>query len=187
MLPNQTTPSYWVLPNQTVPIQWHHIIRMNSNLLFYLLFNIISAISGWWADDNEKLCAMESHLWLRRFRLQRGSNLGLLELFSQPLNHWATGASLSECHSQGDNCIRMSQPVTPSDQSISSQWCFNISNNVPSSTAGTCQWCQHIRTAQASDAYSSKYSQLVTPPNQSTPPLTAESGYQNLLIFGCPE
>ena len=34
---------------------------------FYVLFNSISAISGRWADDNERLCAMEPRLRLRRF------------------------------------------------------------------------------------------------------------------------
>ena len=43
-------------------------------LRFDVLFNSISVISGQWADDNERLCAMEFRLWLRRFRLERGSN-----------------------------------------------------------------------------------------------------------------
>ena len=33
---------------------------------FYVLFNRISVISGRWADDNERLCAMEPHLGLKR-------------------------------------------------------------------------------------------------------------------------
>ena len=37
-------------------------------------FNSISVISGRWANDNERLCAMEHRLQLRRFRLERGSN-----------------------------------------------------------------------------------------------------------------
>ena len=38
-------------------------------LRLYVLFNIISVISGRSADDNERLCAMEPCLRLRRFRL----------------------------------------------------------------------------------------------------------------------
>ena len=46
------------------------------DLRFYVFFNTISVISGRWADDNERLCAMELHLRLRRFRLEPGSNSG---------------------------------------------------------------------------------------------------------------
>ena len=38
---------------------------------FYVFFNSISVISGRWTDDNEWMCAMESRLRLRRFRLER--------------------------------------------------------------------------------------------------------------------
>ena len=34
---------------------------------FYVLFNSISVISGRCLADNERLCAMELRLWLRRF------------------------------------------------------------------------------------------------------------------------
>ena len=44
------------------------------DLLFYILFNSISVVSGQWTDDNERLCAMELCLQLRRFRLKQGSN-----------------------------------------------------------------------------------------------------------------
>ena len=44
------------------------------DLRFYVLFNSISVISGQWEDNNERLCAMELRLRLRRFRLERGSN-----------------------------------------------------------------------------------------------------------------
>ena len=44
------------------------------DLRFYVLFNNISVISGRWADDNKRFCAMEPCLRLRRFRLERGSN-----------------------------------------------------------------------------------------------------------------
>ena len=49
------------------------------DLRFYVLFNSNSVISGRWAGDNERLCAIEPRLWLRRFRLERGSNSGPLD------------------------------------------------------------------------------------------------------------
>ena len=50
-----------------------------NDLRFNILFNSNSVISEQWADDNERLCAMEPHLRLRRFRLERGSNLRPLD------------------------------------------------------------------------------------------------------------
>ena len=44
------------------------------DMRFYVLSNSISVISRRWKVDNERLCAMELHLRLRRFRLERGSN-----------------------------------------------------------------------------------------------------------------
>ena len=49
------------------------------DLQFYILFNYISVISGRWVDANERLSAMEPHLRLRRFRLERGLNSGPLD------------------------------------------------------------------------------------------------------------
>ena len=49
------------------------------DLRFYVLVNCISVILGRWPDDNERLCAMEPRLRLRRFRLEQGSNLGPLD------------------------------------------------------------------------------------------------------------
>ena len=46
------------------------------DLQFYVLFNSISVLSGQWDVDNERRCAMEHCLWLRRFCLERGSNSG---------------------------------------------------------------------------------------------------------------
>ena len=43
----------------------------------------ISVIPGRWANDNERLCAMERRLRLRRFRLEQGSN-------SEPLDQKAS-------------------------------------------------------------------------------------------------
>ena len=46
-------------------------------LRFYILFNIgISVTSGQWADDNERLSAMQPCLPLRRFRLEGGQTPG---------------------------------------------------------------------------------------------------------------
>ena len=39
------------------------------NMRFYIIFNSISVISGRWANDNERQCAMEHRLRLRRFRI----------------------------------------------------------------------------------------------------------------------
>ena len=44
-------------------------------LPFYVLFNSISVLSGQLADDNERLCAMESRL-LRRFPLGTARSVG---------------------------------------------------------------------------------------------------------------
>ena len=49
------------------------------DLKFYVLFNSISVISGRLADDNERLCAMEPRLRLRRFCPEQGSNPQPLE------------------------------------------------------------------------------------------------------------
>ena len=47
---------------------------MIDDLGFYVLFNSISVISGLWEVDNERLCAVELSLQLRRFCLEGGSN-----------------------------------------------------------------------------------------------------------------
>ena len=48
------------------------IVGWMDGLRLYNLFNSISVISGPWADDKERLCAMEPSLRLRRFRLEQG-------------------------------------------------------------------------------------------------------------------
>ena len=52
-----------------------------NDLQFYVLFTSISVISGRWADDNERLWAMEPRLRLKSFRLLRDSNPGPLDQF----------------------------------------------------------------------------------------------------------
>ena len=49
------------------------------DLRLYVLFNSISVISGQWADGNERRCAMEFRLRLRRFCLEQGSTSGPLD------------------------------------------------------------------------------------------------------------
>ena len=46
-----------------------------NDLRFYVLFKSVSVISGRWEVDNERLCAMELRLQLRRFRLERKPQL----------------------------------------------------------------------------------------------------------------
>ena len=62
------------------------------DLRFYVLFNSISVISWRWEVDNERLCAMETYLRLRRFCLKQGSTSGPLDQHGQRWTHWATGA-----------------------------------------------------------------------------------------------
>ena len=45
----------------------------------YRGFEDVLRISGRWADDNERLCAMEPSLRLRRFPFGQGLNPGLLD------------------------------------------------------------------------------------------------------------
>ena len=61
------------------------------DLQFYILFNSISVISGRWEIDNERLCAMELCLWLRRFCPERGSNSvnWISRPALNPLSYWA--------------------------------------------------------------------------------------------------
>ena len=49
------------------------------DLGFYILSNSITVISGKWAGDNERLCAMEPHLQFRRFQLKQGLHPGPLD------------------------------------------------------------------------------------------------------------
>ena len=57
------------------------------DLQFYVLFNGISVISGRWADDNERLCAMIPGLRLRRVRLERGIKPGTARPVGQRLTY----------------------------------------------------------------------------------------------------
>ena len=71
-----------------------HLIlnRRMDDLRLYILFNSISVISGQWEIDNERLCAMEPRLRLRRFRPERGSNSA-----GQRLTHWTQHLVLVNC------------------------------------------------------------------------------------------
>ena len=55
-------------------------------LRFYALFNSVLVISGRWAGDNERLCAMELRLWLR-FRFEPGPELGTARSVVQRLTY----------------------------------------------------------------------------------------------------
>ena len=50
------------------------VLGWMDDLRFYVLFNSVSVISGRREVYNERLCAKEFRLMLRRFRLERGSN-----------------------------------------------------------------------------------------------------------------
>ena len=69
--------------------------KMN-DLGFYVLFNSISVISGWWADDNEKLCAMENPFTVEKITPQVGLELRITRSVGQSLTHRATGALMSD-------------------------------------------------------------------------------------------
>ena len=71
-------PFFWlVFINKNIIISLHFTTFCRwwmDDLWFYVLFNSISVISGRCLDDNERLCAMELRLRLRRFHLEWGSN-----------------------------------------------------------------------------------------------------------------
>ena len=57
-----------------------------------LRVNSISVKLGQWEIDNTRLCAMEPHLWLRKFLPWAGIELVTARLVGQHLTHWATRA-----------------------------------------------------------------------------------------------
>ena len=61
---------------------------MDEGLAIYIIFNSISVISGRWAGDNERMCAMEPLLRLRRFRLE-GARTRDARSLGQRLTHSA--------------------------------------------------------------------------------------------------
>ena len=61
---------------------YRYLYDDDDDLRFYVLLNSISVISGQWANDNERLYAMETRLRLGRYRPERDSNPG-------PLNQYA--------------------------------------------------------------------------------------------------
>ena len=56
----------------------------------FTYFNSISVISGRWSDDDERLCAMELRLQLKRSSPQAGLELRTARSVGQRLTHWAT-------------------------------------------------------------------------------------------------
>ena len=57
------------------------------DLQVYVIFNSISVISGRWSDDNERLCAMESRLRLKRSSPQAGLEPTTARSVGQSLTH----------------------------------------------------------------------------------------------------
>ena len=57
------------------------------DLLFYILFNSISVISGQWADDNDRLCTVEPRLNLKRSPPETGLEPGTARSLGQRLSH----------------------------------------------------------------------------------------------------
>ena len=56
-------------------------------------FNSISVISARWVGDNERLCAIEPHLQLKRFSPEARLETGTARSAGQHLTHLANGAS----------------------------------------------------------------------------------------------
>ena len=88
-------PIWWKVPLRTCPFSTGPVESkwMGAILFYYILFNSIAVIhvSGRWMDDNERLCAMEPHLWLRRLPLEQDSEVRITRSGDQHLTHWATG------------------------------------------------------------------------------------------------
>ena len=61
---------------------YRYLYDDDDDLRFCVLLNNISVISGRWANDNERLYAMETRLRLGRYRPERGSNPGLLKQYA---------------------------------------------------------------------------------------------------------
>ena len=57
------------------------------DLRYNVLFNSISVISGRWADDNERLCAMEPCLRLKKSSPPADIELGTARSVGQRLTH----------------------------------------------------------------------------------------------------
>ena len=60
------------------------------DLRFYILFNSISVKSEWWADDNERLCAIEPCLQLKRSPPLVGLKPETTRSVGQRLTNWAS-------------------------------------------------------------------------------------------------
>ena len=63
------------------------VLEWMDDLRFYVLFNSISVISGRWADDNDRLCAMEPRLRLKRSSPRAGLELTTTRSVGQRLTH----------------------------------------------------------------------------------------------------
>ena len=65
--------------------------RWMDDLQFYILFNSISLLSGWWVSDNERVCN-GTLIMIEKFSPQEGLEPGTTRSVGQVLTHWATGA-----------------------------------------------------------------------------------------------
>ena len=67
---------------------------LEDDLQFYYSFQQYFSVSGRWADDNERLCAMEPRLRLtEKISPRAGLDLGTARSVGQHLTHRTTGAS----------------------------------------------------------------------------------------------
>ena len=66
------------LSPKTICVERLFMVRCMDNLRFKTLFNCISAISGRWEDENERLCAIEARLCLGRLSPRAGIEPGPL-------------------------------------------------------------------------------------------------------------
>lgn len=66
------------LSPKTVCVERLFMVRWMDDLRFKTLFNCISAISGQWEDENERLYAIEARLCLERLSHRAGIEPGPL-------------------------------------------------------------------------------------------------------------
>ena len=78
---------------QFAPTVWALNMQQNGWLaILRVLFNSISVISGGWVGNNERLCAIEHHSWLKRSPPRAGLEPETARSTGQRITYWATGA-----------------------------------------------------------------------------------------------
>ena len=69
-------------------IKWNSLVDgWMDDMCLYVIFNSISVISGRWAGENKRLCAMELRLRLKNFPHQAGLEPGTARSVGQRLTH----------------------------------------------------------------------------------------------------